>query len=47
MPRKPELNCFVCGTTENVVCTFPQTQETFNKWIEILKINTKEQPKAI
>lgn len=44
MPRKPELNCFVCGTTENVVCTFPQTQETFNKWIEIFKINTKEQP---
>lgn len=37
--------CFVCKSTENIVCTFPQTQETFDKWLKILNIVDPIKPK--
>lgn len=42
MSQKP--SCFVCGSEENVVCTFPQNQESFDKWIKILNITVPIKP---
>lgn len=43
MPRKSET-CFVCGSTENVVCTFPQNRETFDQWVSILELSKPFNP---
>lgn len=38
MHKLKEKICFLCGSKENVVVTFPQVRETFKKWVEILNI---------
>lgn len=44
MPRKQETTCFACGSSENLVCTFPQNSETFNQWVKILQLNKPFNP---
>lgn len=44
MHKIQEKICFLCGSKENVVVTFPQVKETFKKWIEILNITEPIEP---